>query len=401
MRSALPLLPVGLLAISVACKPQSAELTSGAYAAFLSASNSRTVLEERIDITDVPVSYAIDCRNAPIEGADSAICEDDLFPPEHEAWADYDGFNVMAGDLEPWRGEGIITSEGDFQVIFHHRLPGGDFRFLFVIDPVFAPKECRTQPDTNTVGLQPIDGDWLAEWSNDLTELGEEGTLYYLNARSFQINPSNTSESWNLPQEWRAGFAAGKFGAEDLTLRSTRYGQPWAWDAAEDESGQEPDIDDLFFFQMQPGQDPRTSNGFQGKISEAKEVRDEIMAEFAMLSQGRLETLMGGEFAYEPRVHTNEWRVPDAVASGLDGWAELHYNWVRIDPGSDLTVGGSASGEFHLTFVANESPTRVMVRGTFSVPEIKRDRWAPRNVEAEKLAEAGVGFCGQPPPEPN
>ncbi len=388
-------LPIVLLAVSAACKPTNAELTSGGYAAFLSTTNSRTVLEERIDIAGEEIAYGVDCRTGaanPVEGALPEICEDEAWPFDHEAWAGIDGYNVMGADMEAWRGEGIITSENDFQVVFHHALPGGDFRFVFVLDPVLAPKECRSRPD-GTVGLEPIDGDWVSEWSNDLAASGEDGQLFFLNARSYQFNPNDTEQLWVLPQEWRAGFAAGKFGAEDLTLRTAQYGLPVAYDNFESATSAPP-ASALFYREMEPGSDPRSNNGFQSVVRRAQEVKEEIQAEFQVLSQGQFDTLMGGDFAYEPRVHANEWRIPDSRASGLDGWAELHYNWVRLDPGADLTVGGTASGEFHLMFVANESPTRVIVRGRFNVPVIKRDRWAPRNVEAEKMEENGATFCG-------
>ena len=78
----------------------------------------------------------------------------------HEAWVHRDSFQSVGEKMAPWRGEGIITTEGDLQVTFHHTLPGGaDFRFAFVVDPNFQPTECVG--DSGNVSLENLDGDWL------------------------------------------------------------------------------------------------------------------------------------------------------------------------------------------------------------------------------------------------
>jgi len=100
--------------------------------------------------------------------------------------------------------------------------------------------------------------------------------------------------------------------------------------------------------------------------------------------------------AVAPRVHTNEWRTPDGNAPGLDGWVELHYNYVRFDqPREELASGNAASGEFHLVFDGFESQSRVVVQGKFHIDEIQDDRWTVQNLEEDKLEEFGTEVCGQ------
>ena len=174
-------IPVALLLAG--CAPQSATLLSGEYFAFLSDTTSFSLAKGTVDPEDWPAKdmWTVDCRAFESKADREAqqlpgaldICDTWLdidddevgdYPPD-ETWMGQTPWWILHENLDPWRGEAIITSEGDFQVGFHHTLPGGeDFRFAFVIDPDFAPKQC----DYETGKAVERDGNWLENWSKDL-----------------------------------------------------------------------------------------------------------------------------------------------------------------------------------------------------------------------------------------
>ena len=184
----------------------------------------------------------------------------------YETWIDNGAFYVRGNNLEPWRGEAIITSEGDFQLTFHNTLPGGaDLRFAIVVDPNFQPTQCIQSGDGDSTERANIDGDWLAGWSTQLDEMAEDenlspalakyashfpgGTLFFPNARSYQYDPGNTEAFWSIPNEWRAGHAQGKFAEEFFNARTVRYGEPSIYQTVDE--GEEATIerDDMFYCQ--------------------------------------------------------------------------------------------------------------------------------------------------------
>lgn len=388
MQRLAPLLLIGL----AACTPQSAEIVdgTGAFAAFMAANTSTNILNDVVDLEEAEYLWGVDCTSNPNRIDDRlTICQDPLWPPQSEGWLTNDGFYGIGGELTTLRGEAIMTMEGDLQIGFHHELPGGErFWFAFVIDPLFQPTECLEQD--GQLERVPEDGNWLENWSNDLEE-GENGTLYYLNARSYQFNPNTTDETWTLPDRWLAGYAAGRIGSEPLILRTTRYGKPSAYDAVEAEQADEVSRSEIWYYGFEGGEDPTTNAGYQAMLdNDVRPVATRAMDEFVLATPPEISDML----AYKPRIHTNEWRTPDGRASGLDGWGEMHYNWVRIDPGADITVGGAVSGTFHLMFDAQDSQSRVVVSGDFNVDEIQKDRWATVDVEAQKIAENNANICG-------
>jgi len=232
--------------------------------------------------------------------------------PEVEAWMGQGGFHVLTEPLEPWRGEAVITAENDLQLSFHHRIPGGsDFRFSIVVDPDFQPTECAVEGDgakpqnidgnwlenwtqdlrnleddadgdgwPNSADCAPDDADVFpcndAELENDgfdsdcderdearedkcgqpglseghaiLADHIDSGTLWYLNARGFQLDPADPEDTfWSIPEHYRAGFAAGKFADEDFHTRAPRWGDSVVYDAVENELGVSITEDDLFY----------------------------------------------------------------------------------------------------------------------------------------------------------
>jgi hypothetical protein len=340
----------------------------------------------------------------------------------YESWLHYDTFRVVQEPLNPWRGEAIITTEGDFQVTFHHRMGGDDLRFAFAIEPDFQPEVCVGSGDE--IAAEPVDGDWLGNWSREV----DDGTMYFLNAGAYQFNPSNVDIVWFFPQDWSAGYSEAKVGDEDFVLRSARYGDPFAYGEYETLSSLydiQLEVDDLFYVDLDAEDDPDTDNvendpltadfngdgvpDFEELKARMDSISDTTYDEFDAFTQafesvtpnitdlGDVTSAISGSgdetMAYRPVTHTNDWRAPDGVPDGLDGWGEMHYNWVRIASGSDLTVGGSAAGEFSLTLEALDSQSRMLIRGSFEVEKIKAEKWGAYDVQQERLDELGTTLC--------
>lgn len=385
-------IPVAL-ALSTACTPQSATLVDGSYTAFLSVSTSATISKDSlklasdgIDPSGFDTRLQIDCRDSAdatlLPAADGTKCPA-VRDVVHERWLQYDGYEVLSSAMDPWRGEAIMTSEGDLQITFHQRLPNGkDFRFAMIVDPQFQPTQCALD-STGASVRQAVDGDWLAEWSKDAADMGG-GTLFYLNSGAYQFNPSDTNVTWILPDKWRAGTAIAKFAEEDFYLRAPRYGMPSAYSAYDLDSSAAPRTSDLFYTPGLAG-DPGYSDAYDHMVTRVQDVADTTANEFS--------TVAGVDS--QPMVHDNRWRAPDNVSAGLDGWVELDYNWVRFDqqPG-DLTVGNPASGDFSLLLQAVGSQSQLVVHGTFDVPKIKADKWTVPDLTAQKQAEYGTQLCG-------
>lgn len=374
-------LPILLLAPALlACTPQNADITAGTYTAFFATNTSGTLFEGQVDFDKAEETWAVDCVNPAddrLDGALEIVCGESAW--SHEVWVLKDSYRVVQEPLEPWRGEAVVTSEGDLQLAFHQRLPGGaDFRFAFVVDPDFEPQQC-VETDGGTTA-EPVDGgNWVEAWTGD-----RGGSVFYLNAGGYQFNPSDTEDLWILPQEWLAGFAAGKIGEEQLTARRVRYGLPAAYTAFDLEEALAVPRSALFYAGVPEGTDPTQSSTYQGLIEEVETVADEVAAQLEEVGVDYL----------RPDVHGNEWRAPDGFAAGLDNWVELHYTWVHFDqPREDLVVGEPASGEFYLTFDAAESASRVFLHGEFEIDRIKRDRWVTDDVQQVKLEEAGTVLC--------
>lgn len=403
-----------LLVLAAGCAPQSAQLTSGDYRAFLAATNSITVVKgdvplgEEVEPDTWETYYTVDCRDfeaatTPAENESLRlpgrlkICDGDAnesptWPPDHETWLDKNGYYVIGETLDPWRGEGIITSEGDIQIGFHHRLPGGeDFRFMFVVNPNFQPRECVQKEDGSGVELIDVDGDWVANWSN-----GAEGrTRFFLNGGSFMWDAdtaeNNTSgqdpPQWLIPDWWSAGYGGGQIGDDDFRIRTTRYANPEIYLAAEEAelSGDTVVTYSSLFFCKEEGQ-------CENEIGFANNIADSVAEEFAMVGmEGG-----GGLPDHRPLVHGNRWRPfqPNDSAH-LSHWVEMHYNWVEFDEDpAGVEPGDTVSGQFHLFFDAIDSSTRVMVRGAFEIPKLKRDKWATDYLPPELIERNNTQLCG-------
>ena len=121
-------------------------------------------------------------------------------------------------------------------------------------------------------------------------------------------------------------------------------------------------------------------------IDRATVVEEEVYDEFQRLQptpEADLDILK-----IRPMVLHNEWRVPDGRPPGLDGWVEMHYNYVVIDPKSNIEAGGSVNGAFTLVFESENTKSRFVVKGEFEVEKIKQDKWTADNLRAIKLEES-------------
>ena len=351
--------------------------------AYFAAGTSQTLFQGNLDFEKAAegedtTAFNIDCRD---NLADESlrldnpldICDQNF----DEGWIGIDGFQALGGDLNPWRGEAVITGEGDVQIGFHQRLPGGeDFRFSFVIDPNFRPQRCTTDANGETEAVD-IDGDWIENWSGDV----DDGILYYLTNGAFQFNPASTGVIWSLPQEWRSGGAFGRIGAEDLIMRPVYYATPSAYFGFAQDENTGPPVGTLFFSDQEEGADP-TTGPHRSEVRRVEDISESINEE--------LEEIMS---PIRTQVHANEWRAPDGSAAGLDSWVELHYSYVRFDEGTTFEKGSEFSGEFQLMFDAQESQSRVAVSGRFTVNNLKRDRWVTDDVQGALLEENGTRLC--------
>lgn len=408
--------PVLALA-ALACTPQSAVLTEGEVIGYLSSTTSFTLVKGSFDPSDVDENWNIDCRE--LSGNDEAlrledpldVCDNPEWPPEQEVWLGLTPYRAFREALEPWRGEGIITNEGDIQVMFHHRMPGGgDFRFGFAIDPDFQPTVCR-QTESGTPIRENLDGDWVGEWSKDIDWLLEQdnlppflaaaaqrnqgGRLYYLNARAFQWDPlaQGTPEQWPLPEEWRAGFANGQFVDERLNGRYNRFGTPEVYLLFESELGGDVTAADLYYAECLAGETIDDCQRYRQTRNAARTAARNVNQQLAIATPD------GAPF-YQPLVHSNEWRPIDARAPGLDAWVEIGYSWVMLNEDTcpaagpcDLSRGDSISGSFSIVLDAEDSLSRFIVQGDFEVDNVKRDRFGPPDLRVIKAEEAGDQPC--------
>ena len=72
---------------------------------------------------------------------------------------------------------------------------------------------------------------------------------------------------------------------------------------------------------------------------------------------------------------------------------EMHSSWVQISDDSDVTEGGQVKGDYQILYDALDSRSRVLVKGTFDIPELKSDPWAYPMLEDELREASGETFC--------
>ncbi|MEZ4320992.1 MAG: hypothetical protein R3F61_26170 [Myxococcota bacterium] len=397
----------------MACAPQSAELVDGKMTGFLSSTTSFTLIKGNFDpddfTSDLDATWNIDCReleeDAEILSLENPldVCGGNQWPPANEVWLDLGAYKAFQMPLDTWRGEAIILSEGDLQIGFHQRMPGGeDFRFIFSVDPKFQPKQCNANGEPEN-----RDGDWIAGWSTEIDRLADDpdsppflanaanqsrgGKLFFLNSFSFQWDPDADSDTsrpvWTLPEEWRAGYSLGTFVEEDLHIRNNRMADPALHILFEADIGGGIPRDSIYYAQCENGDGIEDCRAWRDVRDETREVAVDVRDQLRLVSPDT------APLEFMPIAHDNGWRKHDAKASGLDGWGELAYSWVMFTPDSELERGGNAHGYFSLVFDGDDSQSRFFVQGEFDVPRIKREKWGGRDLRTEKLEEAGVTLC--------
>ncbi|MFT7520650.1 MAG: hypothetical protein ACI9MC_002800 [Kiritimatiellia bacterium] len=414
------ILPVALLA-SVGCTPHAVEITSGSFLSMTSLNTSALFVAGKVDMDDFEDTWWVDCRPGvdPVDGAKDYqdLCGEDGVAVDrgdgagsvsHESWINRDAFHVARETLDPWRAEAIMTSEGDLELTFHHRLPGDDFRFTVVIDPKFAPRTCQ-ESDDGSLAYQPIDGDWVANWSRAMTEgpyngalsnytgNGTDGSLYFLNSGSYQFDPIDSKTTWTLSPQMEAGYARGRFSDEEFFVQRPRYAAPSAYIENFGDNGP-PEVL-MYWVSLDP--EEYGGDNFENLVRDAtpfKNMMGGVEAD-AIETQQEVAAIFPSGITpdnYTPIVPSNAWRKPDGWVSGLDGFGELNYSWIRLDQKpEDVGVGNPVSGEFSMWMYGSASQSHIFIQGEFDAPKVKKDRWVTPNVHEDKLIENNTTLCGE------
>ena len=414
-----------LLALLTGCQPQDAEVTAHWFT-WLAANSSPTVAEGKLDETFADQATAIECSGrgwdpeedrfengyigpgsdlaaaaSYVGGAcdpDDGNCDEDELSAECAGIDDLyfhtflqdDGSYFLQGELEPYRTEAYINSENDFQLTVHQALENReDFRFHFTIAPDFAPVDCVAD-ESGTTTIEYVDGaKWTEEWSVD-----EDGyTIYYLNAGTYQRNPSNTEDYWYLVTDWLSGFGEAKFAAEEFASIATAYG----------------DYEHLESYELSPSsanyRAPLLNNSGHFLAVNNRESFDdaeyaeniELLSAYADSWADELNLVAGatsGDYSFEHKVEDNQWREIDIQASGIDGWMEVHSSWVRIKNGATFELGTAVEGDFQILYQGIESGSRLLVKGSFKVDKLREDPWGYSFLESDKRDENGTPYCG-------
>ncbi|MEC7987745.1 MAG: hypothetical protein VX278_21430 [Myxococcota bacterium] len=314
-----------------------------------------------------PACDALDETTRPV----LAECTD-IQAAEFYTFLQNDGYYLLSQELESWRTEALINGEGDVQLTVHHALPEGeDFRFHFSIKPNFQPTHCTTDEDGNAK-VEYVDGaDWLSQWSED-----EDGyTIYYLNAGSYQLDPSDATP-WYTITDWSAGFGYARFAGEEFTSIATAYGN---YDNDE--------ADNFMYASNRSEPDYDAYNATIATLNESSERWEAEMTQTAMAS-------LDGTPYFEHKVEDNLWRPINSTNTGFDGWFEIHSSWVRIKDGATFEVDSPLEGDFQIAYQALESNSRILVRGSFSIEALREDPWAYPILENDKRLENETDFCG-------
>ncbi|MEN0064759.1 MAG: hypothetical protein AAGA48_21620 [Myxococcota bacterium] len=430
---------------AIGCAPTNTTITDGSFIAFLADATSGSLATDEVDPNDEEwqFSYNVDCRtfetNAerqnfqlpdPIRicpGARNEDVEDPTWPPEHEPWADRGAYRVVGGDLDVYRGDALVNSEGDVQFAFHHRLPGGaDFRWTFAVDPDFQPTNCEGTNDGQVVRRE-LDGDWIEEWSTEvrrfagrnnlpdgfeyLADVADGGRVFFLNANAYQLDPEFQStetldDRWFLPNQWLSGAATGRFAEDLIEERASRFGEPGFYEAYETlEPGFDPGdvfnnpVDEILWYcdedALPADTNPRQNDCMTQLDERMEQVEQETYDELRRLASPDLRNNDDGTpvFTFRPITHVNTWRRPDGAAPGLDAWGQIEYSFVVFSADSVLEPGGTARGAFQILFEGIGSTSRVMVKGNFETERIRTDRWGAQDLFADKAEENGVELC--------
>ena len=227
---------------------------------------------------------------------------------------------------------------------------------------------------------EPVDVDYapvLEKWSED-----EEGhSIHYLNAGTYQQNPSDDEEYWALPQEWLSGYAIAKYGAEEFDVLPNDFLYIGA-----DATNPNPE-----------GYAAAVESIGQTYATYAEELqRAGFMVAPKNIGDSGREIDIDGEatpLLFDFKIEGNEWRPVDLATAGLDNWVEAHHSWVRVKDGAEFEAGGKVEGDFQIYLAGFESASNLVVRGSFSVPSLADDPWGYGILEDEVREKNGTTVC--------
>lgn len=281
-----------------------------------------------------------------------------------------DGYYAMKGGLEPWRTEAILTGEGHLQLAFHQNVQGEDWQLIWTIDPEFKPETCVSTTDGEAEVVLVDQSSWVEEWSAD-----EDGyDIYYINSGAYH-SPDGGDTLWYYPRDWTSGNGYGKFiGEEFLSVQPIVRNSFAAIDP------------DLAYEDLDENGIPDEQEASIEAELTASAVDAAAWVENAGASSG--------DWNFETKLEDNLWRPLNTVQSGLDGWTERNFSWVRIKDGSKIQEGGKVSGDFQVVMAGLESNSRFVVQGSFDVAELRVDQWAYPVLEDELRAmPQGEAYC--------
>ena len=234
------------------------------------------------------------------------------------------------------------------------------------------PTHCTTDENGNPK-VEYVDGaSWVDKWSED-----EEGhSIYYLNANSFQLNPSD-GMPWYMITDWTSGFGHAHFAGEEFSSVAAQYGNF------------ESDASDNFMYAT--NREEADFDLYQANIDSYVERINNWEKELTTLAMPPGQD--GSEY-FGHKIEDNLWRPINSTNSGLDGWLEMHSSWVRIKDGATFEAGSTLEGDFQISYVALESNSRIVVKGAFAIESLKEDPWAYPVLENDKRDENSTDFCG-------
>ncbi|MFT5683918.1 MAG: hypothetical protein ACI8RZ_004850 [Myxococcota bacterium] len=325
------------------------------------------------------------------EGALETQCED-INNAYYHTFLQDDGYYAMQGKVEPYRTDAYLNSENDFQLTVHQRLDDGeDFRFQFSIAPDFAPVECIDE-DGTTVVRYVDDAEWVNQWSDD-----EEGySIFFLNAGSYQRNPSDDDDYWYLISDWNSGFGSAKFSSDEFASLPGEYGDYEHLDVYGGAGNSARDTlfaDSGHFLAVSDRSDLTNSAVSETYASYADELNNYAESWGEEMSSIAGATSEDGTYTFTQKVEDNQWRPLDTGVSGLDGWMELHHSWVRIKDGATFEVGSAIEGDFQILMGGIDSASRMVVTGSFKVESLREDNNGYPYLEDEKRGDNSTPFC--------
>ncbi len=336
-------------------------------------------------------------------------------------WIQEDGYYGLSGEIDAWRSEALINSEGDLQLTIHVDIGDGeDFRFAWSIDPDFAPDDCL-ENENGDLERQYMDGsNWLNEWSED-----EDGNLiYYLNAGAYQVDPNDSEISWYLSNDMLSGYSFAKFGSEEFSSHPAEYGHyaldgsplPWGVNPMTGRSleggflgvsveghggqaGMAGDEDYVDWYEEYLANEEALCNTVLGERCDSYNGGDFKSWEDEFLTLGAASMspygIDGrGEARFEHKIESNLWRPIDNTVSGLDGWMEVHSSWVRLQTGQTVAPGERVKGDYQIFYEGTEAGSRLLVRGEFEITELQMDEWGYEILEDAKREANDTPYCG-------